>query len=145
MQGILDVGRVFAWLFLIALPLAIVIAIVLSFAVDWARKKAVKLAQEQGAELSFKPDPGPSIAEIEGIFYCIGIIIVGAIIVVAAVLGISLPIEVSEDVQNLIATIVAGVFDVMLWAIIIWSPYYYISEKRRIKRKLDEALSNTEL
>jgi hypothetical protein len=142
MQGILDLARIFAWLFFIGLPAVVVVTVVVSFAVDRARKRAVKLAQEAGAELSFKPDSGPSASEIEGIIYCIGFVVVGAVIVVAGVLGITLPTGLSEDMENILGTVFSGIFAVLLWAPILWSPYYYVTEKRRIKRKLEEALSN---
>lgn len=60
---------------------------------------------------------------------------------VAIVLGISLPLDVSEDLETIIGTSVFGIFDVLLWALVIWSPFYYRAERRRLHRTLEEALS----
>lgn len=144
MQGILDLARFFALLFLTGLPVSVGVVVVAAFAVDRARKGAVRMAKEAGVDLVLKPDPGPSVTEIQGTVYCIGFIVVGAIIVVAAVLGISLPIEVSEDVENIIGTAFSGIFGVLLWALALWSPYYYIAERRRLKHDLEEAMSRKE-
>ncbi len=145
MQGILDLARVFAYLFLTGLPVSVGVAVVYGFALDRQRKKAVRRAKEAGVDFTPKPVPGPSVPEIEGAIYCVGIIVVGAIIVVAAVLGVSLPLDLSEDMENIIGTVVSGFLAVLLWAVVIWSPYFYKADRRRLEQDLEEAMSRKAL
>jgi hypothetical protein len=140
MQTIVDLARVLVGLFFIGLPVMFCLAVTMSFAVDKARKRTIKMAEEAGVEITLKPDSGPPTTSIEGIIYCIGFIVIGIIIVIAAVLGISFPLDLSEDLENIIGTTVTGVFDVLIWTVIIWSPFYYRTEQRRLQQKLDEAL-----
>ena len=141
MQGILDLARIFAFLFLTGLPVSVGVAVVFGFALDRHKKRTVRMAKEAGVDFTPKPSPGPSVTEIQGTVYCIGFIVVGAIIVIALVLGISLPIELSEDMENIIGTVFAGIFGIGLWAIVIWSPYFYITERRALEREFEEAMS----
>ena len=145
MQGILDLARVFGFLFLTGIPAVFVAALVSVVALNRAKKRAARIAQEAGVDFTPKPAPGPSVLEIEGAIYCIGIVVVGAIIVIAAVLGVSLPLEWSEDMENIVGTAVSGFLVVLLWAIVIWSPYFYKADRRRIEQDLEEALSRKDL
>jgi len=144
MQTIVDLARVFGLLFFIGLPLLFCLSLIIASVLDGAKKRAIKKAEEAGVELTLKPDPGPSAFAIEGIIYCIGFIVIGIIIVVAMVLGISLPLDLTEDLENIIGTTVFGVFDILIWTVVIWSPYYYRSERRRLQRTLEEALIKEE-
>ena len=145
MQGILDLARIFGLLFLTGIPAVVVAALVSGLALNRAKKKAIRIAQEAGVDFTPKPVPGPSVPEIEGAIYCVGIIVVGAIIVVAAVLGVSLPLDLSEDMENIIGTVVSGFLAVLLWGIVIWSPYFYKADRRRLEQDLEEAMSRKDL
>lgn len=141
MQTILDLARVLGLLFFIGLFVMFVAGLIIAFAVDGARKRTIKMAEEAGVEITLKPDRGPPVYAIEGIIYCIGFIIIGVISVVAIVLGVSFPLDLSEDLETIIGTSVFGIFDVLIWAITIWSPFYYRAERRRLQRTLEETLS----
>ncbi len=141
MQTIIDIARVFGLLFIIGLPVLIVVGAIIAKAVDRAKKRTMKIAEEASVEVTLKPDRGPSVSEIEGIVYCIGFIVIGVIVVVAGVLGISLPLDLSEDMENIIGTTAFGIFDVLIWSVVIWSPFYYRNEKRRLQRAIEDALS----
>jgi quinol-cytochrome oxidoreductase complex cytochrome b subunit len=141
-QTITDFGRFFGLLFLTGIPVSVAICVVLAFALDRAKKRAVRTAEEAGVEFTPPPERGPSVSEIQGTIYCIGFIIVAIIFVVATVLGISLPIELSDEVKTIVVTVVVGIFGIFLWALIVWIPFYYRAQRRRVQRELEEALSH---
>ncbi|TFG31708.1 hypothetical protein EU528_05460 [Candidatus Thorarchaeota archaeon] len=144
MQAILDLARVLGLLFFIGIFVMFIVGLTIAFAVDGARKRTIKKAEEEGVEITLKPDRGPPVYEIEGIIYCIGFIVIGVISLVAIVLGISLPLDLSEDLENIIGTTVFGVFDILIWAVTIWSLFYYRAERQRLQRTLEETLSKKE-
>jgi hypothetical protein len=141
MQAIVELAKVFGLLFFIAIPVAVCVAFISGFALNGAKKRAIKTAEEAGVEFTPKPVPGPQVWEIEGIIYCIGFIVIGIISVVVVALGISLPLDVSEDTLTIITAVVFGAFAVLFWSLIIFSPLLYRSDLRRLQHSLEEALS----
>lgn len=61
MQTLVDLARVLGDLFFIGLPVMFCLCMIIAFAVDGARKRTIKKAEEEGVEITLEPDRGPPV------------------------------------------------------------------------------------
>lgn len=124
-------------IFFISGLLAMIIA---SMVVGWlwtrSRNKTNEEAEAAGVTLAFDSSRTIDVYGIEGCGYCIGLII----ILVLLALGVTLPLEISENMENLIVLVIITVFGAASWAVTLWAPLYLRNERRRFRLLLEKAM-----
>lgn len=101
-----------------------------------SRNKTKEKAEAAGVVLALDSSKGIDVYGIEGCGYCIGLIV----ILVLGALGITLPLEISQDMEDLVVLVVITIFGAMCWAVTLWSPFYLRNERRRFRLLLENAM-----
>ena len=84
---------------------------------------------------------GVSVLDIQGIGYCIGFLILIIVIPIAAFLGITFPITLPEETQNLIGAAFTVALTALFWGAGIITLVVSIKDFIRRNRQLKEALT----
>lgn len=114
----------------------IVAAIIVSGLWSREKKKIEKEAEAAGVSVIIDTTQQVDVYAIEGCGYCI----VFLIIIILAALGVSFPMVVSEEIEDIVVMIVIIIFGAVCWAVTLWAPIYLRNERRRFRRILDSAL-----
>ncbi len=122
--------------FITGLIAMIVAAIIVSGLWSREKKKIEKEAEAAGVSVIIDTAQQVDVYAIEGCGYCI----VFLIIIILAALGVSFPMVVSEEIEDIVVMIVIIIFGAVCWAVTLWAPIYLRNERRRFRRILDSAL-----
>ena len=104
----------------------------------WSRdkKRIEKEAAAAGVTLNIESSSGVDVQEIEACGYCIGFII----IIVAAVMGVSLPTILPEAAEDILMATLVIIFGALFWALALWSVPYVRSYRLGFRKKLQQAI-----
>ncbi|MFX1562711.1 MAG: hypothetical protein ACFFDP_05340 [Promethearchaeota archaeon] len=125
-----------ALFFISGLVMMLIMACVASGVWSLQKRRYQRKADELGVKVDFSSGESSIDAYgIEGCGYCVGFII----IIVLGAMGISLPIILPGDVQQLLFLSVLLVFGSVFWGATIWGFYYISRISRKFQKILDEA------
>lgn len=136
-----DTSNPMFWLavfFVTGLAAMVIIALAVSIVVSMKYKAIRKKAEQADVQVDLSSGSAGITAQgIEGCGYCIGC----TIILILVVLGISLPIVLTQQAEDLILAIVMAVFGALCWGVAIAAIPYSIRDLNKKYRALDDALA----
>ena len=113
--------------------IALGVGVVVSMKYKAIRKKAER------ADVQVDLSSGSTGIDAQGIEGC-GYCIVCSIALILGALGISLPIVLTQQAEDLILAIVMAVFGALCWAVSIWAIPYSTQDLKKKYRALDDAI-----
>ena len=113
----------------------IVAAIIVSGLWSREKKRIEKEAEAEGVSVIIDTTQQVDVYAIEGCGYCI----VFLVIIILVALGVSFPMVVSEEIEDIVVMIVIIFLGALCWAVTLWAPFYLRNERRRFRRMLDSA------
>ena len=136
-----DTSNPMFWLavfFVTGLAAMIIIALAVGIVVS-IKYKAIRKKAEQ-ADVQVDLSSGSTRIDAQGIEGC-GYCIVCSIVLILGALGISLPIVLTQQAEDLILAVVMAVFGALCWAVSIWGIPYSIRDLKKKYRALDDAIA----
>jgi len=136
-----DTSNPMFWLaifFVTGLAMMIILALGIGIVVSMKYKAIRKKAEQADVQVDLgSGSTGIDAQGIEGCGYCI----VCSIVLICGALGISLPIVLTQQTEDLILAIVMAVFGALCWAVSIWGIPYSIRDLKKKHRALDDAIA----
>ena len=136
-----DTSNPMFWLavfFVTGLAAMILIALAVGIVVSLKFKGIRKKAEQAGVQVDLSSgSTGISALDIEGCGYCI----VCTIALILGALGISLPIVLTQQAEDLILAIVMAVMGALCWGATIAAIPYSIRDLKKKNRALDDAIA----
>jgi len=136
-----DTSNPIFWLaifFVTGLAMMIILALGIGVVVSM-KYKAIRKKAEQ-ADVQVDLGSGSTRIDIQGIEGC-GYCIVCSVALILGALGISLPIVLTQQAEDLILAIVMAVLGALCWAVSIWAIPYSTRDLKKKYRALDDAIA----